>query len=296
MLYLHAVADKFRVSPSSAAAIDYVVDWQEWDKTTGAIADMGTEKGTLSGSAVDILAGVATSNRVRSIKECSFRNRDATLGGDVKLIRRFTGPADYELIQQTLLPGDTWEYLESIGFVLVKASSVRSGLKNVSTADQAIGASATAYLTGSAILLPSNLVAGMVLRWRLHIAKTGAATAQEVLAIRFGTGGSTSDTARNSFTLDVETAAADEMVIDIQAVIRGPIGATCVVQASIVADNNLSTTGFSTTARKAQVQAVTSAAFDITPAGTIAGLTLVTGASHAITVRAVAAELLAVGA
>lgn len=296
MMPLIATTDIIRTTTSSAAALDIVLHYVQANASTGAFSGVGRAVAALSSATSHhTLAGPGGSD-FRTLKTGSWRNKDASLSVDVTVAYRTAGPTDYELIKVTLKAGETLEYIEGIGFFTVKASAPRTGLVNVATADQSIGASTTAYLTGSAITLPNPVVAGMVLRWTYQLSKTAAATAARTVALRFGTGGSTSDTARNSFTADTETAVADEAIEQVIATIRGPIGASCVVEAVWTSDNNLSTTGFSNTARKAQVRQATSSAFDITPAGTIAGLSIATGASHALTVRQVHAELLYAGA
>lgn len=298
VVYLFASTDKLRISTSSAAAIKVHGNYVESVILTGAPASYGIIKNSISSATdTDVLVGPGGSTNFRAPKGLTVRNGDASLACDVTVSFNDNGTI-YEKVKVTLNPGETLEYEEGIGFFKVAASTARSGMRNVSTADQSIGASATAYVTGSAILLPASptLVAGMVLRWFIQLGKSAAGVAATSPQIRFGTGGSTSDTARCTFTGDAETAAADEAIDIITATIRGPIGASCIVQSSWKRDTNLSTTGFSNTARKALVQAIQSAAFDVTPAGTIAGIVYTTGASEAITVRQVVGELLNIGA
>ena len=295
MIPLLATTDIIRTTTSSAAALDIVLHYVEAVSSSGAFAGGGRAVAALSSATSnDTLAGPGGSN-FRTLKTGSWRNKDASLSVDVTVAYRVAGPTDYELHKVTLDPGHTLEYIEGIGFFTLKPDTPRTGLRNVSTADQSIGASTTAYLTGSAILLPNPVKAGMVLRWTYQVAKTAAATATRSITTRFGTGASTSDTARNTFTGDTETAAADEAIERVIATIRGPIGASCIVEAVWVSDDNLTTTGFSNTARKAQVRQATSSGFDITPAGTYAGLAIATGASHSLTIRQVQAELLYAG-
>lgn len=295
MIYLFATTDIIRTTVSSAAAVDVNLNYLEAVTSTGALAGAGRAfKAFSSASSDDTLAGPGGSN-YRSLKQGTWRNKDAALAVDVTVMYRASGPVDYELHKVTLQPGESLIYIEGIGFFTNARSSGKSGLKNCSTADQSIGASTTAYLTGSAILLPKPPVAGTVLRFMYQIAKTAAATATQTVDLRFGIGGSTSDASRNAFTLDTETAVADEMLVEVLATIRGPIGASCIVEAVLMAADNLTTTGFSNTARKAQIRRTQSAAFDITTAGLIAGLSITSGASHALTVRQVIAEMLVVG-
>lgn len=296
MIYLPNTTDKLEVATSSAASIDYQSNWVEAVTATLAIANSGRQVGTISSATDTDISGSPASSNNRTVKQFTVRNKDASLACDVT-VRYNANGTRYELHKVTLQPGWMLLYIEGLGFFTNTVTAARGGLKNVSVADQSIGASTTAYITGSGILLPASgsLIAGMVLRWRLQVAKTAASTATQTVAVRFGTGQSTSDTARNSVTLDTETAAADEAIYEILATIRGPITSSCIVEATVMVNDNLSTTGFSNTARKAQIRQVTSAAFDITPAGTYAGLSIATGASHALTVRQCHAELLTTG-
>jgi hypothetical protein len=229
-------------------------------------------------------------NVCRNVKTLHIRNADTSNTISVT-VKHTDGTVAVELHSETLKAGESLEYIDGIGFFKLEMKATGT-LLNASTADQSIGASTTAYLAGSSLVLPTNLKVGTVLRWTIQLEKTAAATATETIALRFGTTGTTSDTARNTFTGDTETAAADKAVDYIQAIIRGPIGSSCIVEAFWMRDHDLSTTGFSNTARKALVRQATSAAFDITPSGTIAGISIQTGASHALTVRQVVAEML----
>lgn len=296
MIYLPNTTDKLQLVTSAAATVDVQANYVDAAASTLAASGAGRQNTAISSAATtDVLAAPAAST-TRTAKQITVRNKDASLSCDVTVLYNANGTT-FELHKVTLQPGWMLMYIEGIGFFTNTITAARGGLKNVSVADQSIGASVTAYITGSGILLPASgsLIAGMVLRWTLHVAKTAAATATQTLAVRFGTGQSTSDTARNSFTLDTETAAADEAIYEVFATIRGPITSSCIVEASCRIDDNLSTTGFSNTARKSQIRQATSSAFNITPAGTYAGLSIATGASHALTVRQVHAELLTTG-
>lgn len=294
MIYLPNTTDKLDLVTSAAASIDVNANYVDAAASTLAASGAGRNNTAITtATTTDILAAPASST-TRTCKQLTIRNKDAALTCDVTVRYNANGTA-YELHKATLQPGWMLMYIEGIGFFTNKNTTATGGFKNVSVADQTIGASATAYLTGSAILLPSTLVAGMALRWTIQLAKTAASTATRTIAVRFGTGASTSDTSRNSFTGDTETAAADEAIETVIATIRGPINSSCIVEATWASNDNNTTTGFSNTARKAQIRQATSSAFDITPAGTYAGLSIATGASHSLTIRQVFAELLYTG-
>lgn len=168
-----------------------------------------------------------------------------------------------------------------------RGAKVRVG--NRSIAQQAVSAAARTYISGSALLAPiGGLKAGAILRWRFNIAKTAAGTATSTFDICFGTAGTTADTARVSFTKPAGTAAADEGVVEITAVVRS-VSATSVVAGEFTLIHNLAATGH------AQIPCVVvstvSSAFDNTAEAIIAGVCLTSGASDAITIELVDAEL-----
>lgn len=162
-------------------------------------------------------------------------------------------------------------------------------VRNASVASQAPAAATRTYLTGSALRVsPLGLVAGARLRWRFNMTKTAAGTATSVIDICFGTLGTTADTARVSFTKPAGTAAVDEGTATIEAVVRS-VSATGVVVGQFTLTHNLAATGH------AQIPVVdvntVSAAFDNSSEELIVGLCLTSGASDAITIQQLTAEL-----
>lgn len=300
-------ADALELITSSAAAVAVHGSYTETDSTMGSASNVlpVPVNFQLASATTTSLIAAPGASKVRNLKFLQITNNDAALSCTVTVQITSTGPVHTVLKTVTLPPGESLVHVEGrwfhydagLGIYATPTYDPTIFKRSMSTADQTgLSAGSANYLTGSAIKLPASgsLVAGMVLRWLVHVAKTGAGTSTSQFAILFGTAGTTADTARCSTgALDTETAVADELVAIITATIRGPIGAACVVQSSWMLNDNLTTTGFSTTARKAQVKAVQSAAFDITPSGTIAGLTMTPGTADVITVRQVVGELLA---
>lgn len=166
----------------------------------------------------------------------------------------------------------------------------KSRVVNRSVAQQAVAAAARAYITGSALAIPvDGLKVGAILRWTFNLAKTAAGSAASTLDIAFGTLGTTADTARLSFTKPAGTAAADEGKAVVEAVVR-TVSATGVVSGEFTLIHNLAATGHATIPCVA-VNTISSG-FDNSGAGLIVGLCLTTGASDAITIEQVTAELL----
>jgi hypothetical protein len=160
---------------------------------------------------------------------------------------------------------------------------------NASVAQQVIAATTETRIVGSNLLVPvDGLKAGAVLRWSFNMTKTAAGTATSLITISVGTAGTVADAVRLSFTKPAGTAAVDEGRVDIEAVVRS-VSATGVVSGEFSLIHNLAATGH------AQVPCVVlntvSAAFDNTGAALIFGLDITTGASDAITIEQVTAEL-----
>lgn len=162
------------------------------------------------------------------------------------------------------------------------------GFVNFSTAAQPIVAATRTYLAGSALAVPAGaLQVGTMFRWEFGLTKTGAGTAASTFDICFGTAGTTSDTARVSFTKPGGTAVADAGKVIITAVVRGPVGASGVVAGIFAMTHNLAATGH---ALIPSVNVTTvSAAFDITTP-TFIGVCVTSGALDALTTELVIAE------
>lgn len=160
--------------------------------------------------------------------------------------------------------------------------------KNYSTADQAVSATTRTYITGSLLSIPSTLKVGTQFRWKFNMTKTGAGSASSTIDIAFGTAGTTADTARVSFTKPAGTAVADEAWVDVIATVRS-IGASGIVIGELLLVHNLASTGHATT--PIVVVNAISSGFDMTANGLKVGLCITTGASDAITIKMVQAEI-----
>ena len=165
--------------------------------------------------------------------------------------------------------------------------SRESARQNSSAVPQTPAAATRTYITGSKLAIPSTgLRVGTVFRWRFNMTKTAAGIATSTFDIAFGTAGTTSDTARVSFTKPAGTAAADEGWVEIECVIKAVNASTGVAVGQFTLIHNLASTGH------AQIPCVvvstTSSNFNtVTP--TYVGLCITSGASDAITINQVSA-------
>lgn len=165
-------------------------------------------------------------------------------------------------------------------------------VRNGSVAQQAVGAAARTYLTGSALKIPGGLKVGMRFRWRFNVAKTAAGTAASTFDIAVGAAGTTADTARVSFAKPAGTAVADEGVVTVDAVVRAVSNTAGKLVGEFVLVHNLAATGHATI----PVVAVStvSASFDNDDNDLYVGLCLTSGAADAITIEYLDAEVIGV--
>lgn len=159
---------------------------------------------------------------------------------------------------------------------------------NASTSSQAANAADT-YITGSSLAIGGKIKAGTIIVMRGVVTKTAAGTATPIFSVRFGTNGTTADTARNTFTGVAQTAATDTGTFEIRLVIRS-VSATATVHGVLNFEHFNTTTGF---ANKAQAQIIqnTSATFDNTSASLIVGLSVNPGASGVWTFEQMTTEI-----
>jgi hypothetical protein len=174
-----------------------------------------------------------------------------------------------------------------VGFFTLKAatSTLPVVKANANIADVTANAADT-YLTGSSLNITGLLQAGSIFRWRFAMTKTGAGVAAPVFTVRVGTGGSTSDTARLTFTLpNAQTAATDTGFCELECIVR-TFSSTGVVQGVLEFQHKNTTTGLSTAAQ-VQIVEVTSSTFDLTVSNSIVGVSCNPGASGVWTFQTV---------
>ncbi len=183
---------------------------------------------------------------------------------------------------------DSVQLLEDVIDSVKSLEAVRV-LNNFSVTQQSVSAAARTYIVGSALAVPtSKLQIGTQFVWQFNMTKTAAGSAASTIDLCFGVAGTTSDTARVSFTKPAGTAAGDEGLVTIVATVRGPLSASGVVVGTFQMTHNLASTGHM--AIPAAVVTTVSSAFDVTTAGLIVGVCLTTGASDVITIDNVQAS------
>lgn len=141
--------DKIQLITSAAVPID--VNASYMDATT---ADPPVVKGSTSGRQVtaistatttDIVAAPAAST-LRNVKDIMIRNKHATTACDVTVLRDVSA-TDYELFKVTLLAGETLEFVEGVGFYVIKATAKL--FKNLRVSSDVINATTSfADITG----------------------------------------------------------------------------------------------------------------------------------------------------
>jgi microcystin-dependent protein len=246
----------------------------------------------------NIAANAVTNAKLAQVATATFKGRITAATGD---------PEDLTATQATslldtfttalkgLVPasgGGTTNFLRADGVFAAPPGGGGASplLANANTAD-VVASGVDTYLTGSNLTIGTRVKAGTILRWRLLVTKTAAGVATPVVNVRFGTAGTIADTARLTWTWAAQTAAVDTAWVDITAVVRS-VSATGTVTGGLMQNkNSTTTTGFTSRASgQEQIFTTTSATFDNTAAGLIAGLSVNPGASGVWTFTIVSAE------
>lgn len=213
------------------------------------------------------------------------------------------GDVDVSLLanQQTVtgLAVDDWVWTQDISAAVDKKmtemdhfAALARLYSNASTARVISSAgSSDTYLSGSNIPIPSGYpLAKTRYRCKFDITKTAAGTATPIISVRFGTAGTTSDTARCTFTFGAGTAAADSGEFEVDVSFRTVGSSTSAVLAGVCRlTSNLTTTGISN-ATKAII--VVSSGFDSTVSSSIIGVSYNGGTSAVHTCERVVADLI----
>lgn len=103
----------------------------------------------------------------------------------------------------------------------LQAANNPNGLHNFNTSaqSQVTVAGTKYYIAGSNLTMPAAYTtpigAGTTMRWRVSMTKTAAGTGAFQIVILMGTNGSVSDTAQVTQSVGTQTAAVDNMVVDV---------------------------------------------------------------------------------
>lgn len=171
------------------------------------------------------------------------------------------------------------------------AGTLGCRVKNQSTAAQTPAATVRTNIAGGNLPVPpAGLKVGTRLRWVFQMTKTAAGTASSVFDIALGTAGTVADAAVVSFTKPAGTAAVDEARVVVEALVK-TVSATGVINGefTLVHTAGAGITGHATT--PCVVLFTASGATDLTPQNLIVSLNITSGASDAITIGMVDAEL-----
>lgn len=163
-------------------------------------------------------------------------------------------------------------------------------IRNNSVASQGAGFAADTYVTGSNCNIPASLALQVNTQYRckISLSKTAIGTATPIVIVRIGTAGTVADAAIATFTGAVQTGVADTGFIEILLTIR-TIGAAATSQGTYaLKHNSANAVGLSGT----DVLEAAGVAFNSTTASLVVGVSMNFGASAAVTVTQVEAELL----
>jgi hypothetical protein len=283
-----ASTDALQVVSSAAATLDILASWVDLKADGSGDPAIGRTPTAMTTATTTSIVAAPASTFVRNVKEITIRNKHASLSTDVTVVIDVSA-TDYELHKVSLAPGEMLEYIEGVGWFEIE--NPRRFLDNQSTADQATSAGTDTYLAGSNFNFPAGRIAvGTKFYWRIIGTKSAAGTAAWSVLLRFGTAGTVSDTARCTLTqvTNVQTAVVDAGTWEIRAIVRGPIGASCIVAAGLEFSHHLATTGLSTVSGS-DVYQNTSAAFDCTTVTNV-GVSINPGASGVFTFQVVHGE------
>lgn len=291
IILTNAGTDKLQLVTSAAATVDVFASWVDLLASGSGDPTPGRTLTSISSATTTDVVAVPAASMVRNVKEITIRNTHASLSTDVTLLVNLNATTG-QLNKTTLAAGEALEYIEGVGYYKIGAAVVYVA-PTTSVAAQTPTAATLTQLSGSSIAVPSGLLRiGTIFKWKFDITKTGAGTATSAYHVRIGTANSTADTAILTFTKPLGSGVIDTGIIQIDAVVRGPLTASCILAGMFELRHNLATTGHNVTPATATpaYSFVVSSAFDATVANLFVSLSCTTGASDAITTQIMIAE------
>jgi hypothetical protein len=278
-MYLNGTADLLQVVTASAGDIEVVASYVDYDDPSTVTANRTNTASITTATTTTIVAGAASV--IRNPVKINIFNNHASVSNLISVL--FTdGSIVTTLRKLTLLPNECLEY-DGKSWIVYDVN----GLPKLANAERPSGISTIAAIASHSAdtyylgyPVAGRLVAGCFFRWSWRSTKGAAGTAAPTYIIRFGTAGTTGDTARLTLTGTAQTAAADSAKFLVEVGFR-VIGASAVIQGSVWIDHFLAITGFTTTVNHHAMVEGTSASFDSSPANSIIGLSVNPGASGA---------------
>lgn len=266
MLLLTATTDTVEIVTAAAVTVDVHVSYMDY--ASGTVTPDRQNTAITTATTTTVVSAPAAST-TRNVKTLTARNRS---GANIDLKVQFNqNGTRYELFQATLLPNQTLQFKDGVGFGIVSTSTTALVLTNANTSDVTANAADT-YLTGSSLNIGGRIQSGTFFRWRFAATKTGAGTATPIWNVRFGTAGTTADTSRLTATGVAQTAATDTGWFEIEAVVRN-VSSTGTVAGFFRFAHKNATTGFANVAQDQMFQ-VSSATFDLTVSNLIVGVSV----------------------
>lgn len=157
---LQSASDKLQLTTSSAATIDVICSWADIASGSPPTAkDPGKTLTAISSATTTDIVPVPGSGNIRNVKTVSIMNKDSALACTVTVLFTTTGPASYQLWKQVLLAGECLEYIEGIGWFVLKDTNAAGELIKVLTADdtggQAVNTVQPWFPTNGALAVPA---------------------------------------------------------------------------------------------------------------------------------------------
>jgi hypothetical protein len=305
MLLLTSTSDIVRVVTGSATTVAVHASWV--DNASGTITP-GRTNTAISTATTTTVVGSPGASTQRNVKHLNVRNTHASTATTVD-IQHFDGTTSVSLWMGTLAAGEMvkldetgdWVSFNSVG--LNKTATNAGGiLRNTSTATSSAAFATDTYLAGSSIPMPSGgPLAGGTYRLLFEVLKTTAGTAAPVITLRFGTAGTTSDSARLTFTLAAQTGVADIGIFEVYTHFRAVGSGSSAVMAGVAHIRHaLAATGLNASAAITGTSGggfagdafvhVVSSGFDSTVAGSILGASFNGGTSFSGTCMVVQSQ------
>lgn len=152
MLLLVSTSDKLQVVTGQAVTTDVHASYMDY--SSGSVTP-GNKNTAITGAATTDVVASPGSGVMRNIRALKIRNKHASSSVDIT-VQHVNATATVELVKVTLTAGQTLQYLDGVGFIIVTTPALNYQISRVTGSDATTTGQTLVDVTGLSLPLAAN--------------------------------------------------------------------------------------------------------------------------------------------